>query len=417
MQETPLKGKSVWPGERSTYRSAVVGSPTNRPQVFNRDTEVFVRFKTGKRREEIYSFLEKIKFKTTKTNLVGIVQRPNGCVDITVDTKERACQLAQLIAQSTEVKECWPMCDEMATITLQHVPPRHNNDQIVANIERNGGKVYRTTLEYDSRGCATGRRFFQVKKESLRDIYVPDEIRIGNLTFPVHLKNRERYCTKCKKSGHDRAYCKAKAAQVESSRSEVDATAVEKEATNKQSKDKVCASVSEGDKSTPALSVSATESCNGSASTFVATDATLTSVTTIVENLINKGRSLAREKRKASTTLTPSPLQDQPQPKINILAKNSSQARPMLCGVCELMPQKGEKVFKCDCKNTFVKCNNCDSYARDTDFNPDHQCPWCTTVNIRCPKCLHTGVKDADHEYNCDCDPQIGNSSQKSNKS
>ncbi|CAK8694535.1 unnamed protein product [Clavelina lepadiformis] len=106
---------------------------------YSNHREVSIQLTNDNKRKDIYRLLKEIKIPIEY--IEGIIQKPGNMVNITVDRKNNAIRLADLLRKRPEVKYAIAHGDERIDLTIRWVPidyPQRHLDEILEEFEIQG---------------------------------------------------------------------------------------------------------------------------------------------------------------------------------------------------------------------------------------------------------------------------------------
>ncbi|CAK8682105.1 unnamed protein product [Clavelina lepadiformis] len=145
---------------------------------YSNHCEVTIQLTNDSKREDIYKMLKESKI--SFDYIEGIIQRPGNMVNITLDRKNNAIRLAELLRKRPEVKYAIAHGDERIDLTIRWVPihyPQKHIDAILAEYEIQGP----ARLGVDKYGIKDGRRIYKVNKKTLERHQLPSYLYLGKI--------------------------------------------------------------------------------------------------------------------------------------------------------------------------------------------------------------------------------------------
>ncbi|CAK8684296.1 unnamed protein product [Clavelina lepadiformis] len=161
--------------------------------------EVTIQLVNDSKREEIYRLLKEVKIPIQY--IEGIIQKPGNTVNITVDKRNSAIKLADLLRKRPEVKSAIAHGDERIDLTIRWVPihyPQKHLDEILADYEIHGP----VQLGSDKYGIKDGRRIYRVNKETMERNQLPSYLYLGKIRCAVSYNGQIQTCSFCTEQGH-----------------------------------------------------------------------------------------------------------------------------------------------------------------------------------------------------------------------
>ncbi|CAK8684224.1 unnamed protein product, partial [Clavelina lepadiformis] len=145
---------------------------------YSNHREVTIQLTNDNKREDIYRLLKGIKIPIEY--IEGIIQKPGKMVNITVDRKNNAIRLADLLRKMPEVKSAIAHGDERIDLTIRWVPidyPQRHLDEILEEFEIQGP----AQLGVDKYGIKDGRRVYKVNKKTMERHQLPSYLYLGKI--------------------------------------------------------------------------------------------------------------------------------------------------------------------------------------------------------------------------------------------
>ena len=166
--------------------------------------EVTIQLFNDIKRDDIYKLLNEIKMPIQY--IEGIIQKPGNTVNITVDRKNNAIKLADLLRKRPDVKSAIAHGDERVELTIRWVPihyPQKHIDAILAKFEIQGP----VHLGVDKYGTKDGRRIYRVNKETMKRHQLPSYLYLGKIRCAVSYNGQIQTCSYCTEQGHKFKEC------------------------------------------------------------------------------------------------------------------------------------------------------------------------------------------------------------------
>ena len=138
---------------------------TSNKQAFEyvKDFEVSCRFNYNLTRENIYRQIEKTKWLLSRS--VGMVLRPGGLVDFTLQSKESAVNFAQTLKLLDSVKSATAYADSVVEVRIDFIPPEFPSEPISSYLQQNHGEIIGTPIRIADRfHIQTGTGVFKMTR-------------------------------------------------------------------------------------------------------------------------------------------------------------------------------------------------------------------------------------------------------------
>ncbi|XP_076821907.1 uncharacterized protein LOC143468519 isoform X1 [Clavelina lepadiformis] len=171
---------------------------------YSNHCEVTIQLTNDSKREDIYKMLKETKI--SLDYIEGIIQKPGNMVNITLDRKNNAIRLAELLRKRPEVKYAIAHGDERIDLTIRWVPihyPQKHIDAILAEYEIQGP----ARLGVDKYGIKDGRRIYKVNKKTLERHQLPSYLYLGKIRCAVSYFGQIQTCSFCTEQGHKFKEC------------------------------------------------------------------------------------------------------------------------------------------------------------------------------------------------------------------
>ncbi|XP_076807489.1 uncharacterized protein LOC143450717 [Clavelina lepadiformis] len=171
---------------------------------YSNHCEVTIQLTNDSKREDIYKMLKEsmISF----DYIEGIIQRPGNMVNITLDRKNNAIRLADILRKRPEVNYAIAHGDDRIDLTIRWVPiryPQRHLDEILKQFEIQGP----ARLGVDNYGIRDGRRIYKVNKKTMERHQLPSYLYLGKIRCAVSYNGQIQTCSYCTEQGHKFKEC------------------------------------------------------------------------------------------------------------------------------------------------------------------------------------------------------------------
>ncbi|CAK8691987.1 unnamed protein product [Clavelina lepadiformis] len=171
---------------------------------YSNHCEVTIQLTNDSKREDIYKMLKESKI--SFDYIEGIIQRPGNMVNITLDRKNNAIRLADILRKRPEVNYAIAHGDDRIDLTIRWVPiryPQRHLDEILKEFEIQGP----ARLGVDKYGIKDGRRIYKVNKKTLERHQLPSYLYLGKIRCAVSYFGQIQTCSYCTEQGHKFKEC------------------------------------------------------------------------------------------------------------------------------------------------------------------------------------------------------------------
>lgn len=197
--------------EASTRKSYAEAAQQNKSvrSVLDRSKDLNFKFKEAPKRDELYPFLESVK--VNLENVEGIVQLPNGSVDITFKARTQALKADKIIwdlkKEGVSIPHHRLYISEKIPVFLYWVPLAMPDSIISLYFEKRSTPAEDFIQMKDHKGFKNGIRRLFMKREDLENKPLKSYIEIEGFTILTKYRGQQQTCKNCDETGHQRAQC------------------------------------------------------------------------------------------------------------------------------------------------------------------------------------------------------------------